>query len=134
MESLSDRIYCWLWSNADEFRFVRADAEDVARSLSIFLPTLRFALDSLEETGKLSFKWQVSIETGGPVARTWLDIHLLGASPKPKIISITEGRIKREKQEQEEEWRRNGCVKDSSGNWIIPDELIWRSLPRGEDR
>jgi hypothetical protein len=34
----------------------------------------------------------------------------------------------------EEKWRQNGCVKDSSGNWTVPDHLIWRSLPRGEDR
>jgi len=34
----------------------------------------------------------------------------------------------------EEEWRKNGCIKDSSGNWVVPEELIWRSLPRGEDR
>jgi hypothetical protein len=39
------------------------------------------------------------------------------------------------KQEaEEEEWRKNGCFKDSSGNWVVPDELMWRSLPRGEDR
>jgi hypothetical protein len=34
----------------------------------------------------------------------------------------------------EEEWRKNGCYKDASGNWVVPDELMWRSLPRGEDR
>ena len=31
-------------------------------------------------------------------------------------------------------WRANGCVKDSSGTWVVPYELIWRSLPHGEDR
>lgn len=35
---------------------------------------------------------------------------------------------------KEEEWRRNGCYKDASGEWVVPDELMWRSLPRGEDR
>ena len=34
----------------------------------------------------------------------------------------------------EDEWRKQGCVKDSSGNWEVPYELIWRSLPHGEDR
>ena len=34
----------------------------------------------------------------------------------------------------EREWRKNACFKDSSGNWEVPSELIWRSLPRGEDR
>lgn len=31
-------------------------------------------------------------------------------------------------------WRQNGCYQDSSGNWVVPRDLIWRSLPRGEDR
>jgi hypothetical protein len=35
---------------------------------------------------------------------------------------------------KEEQWMRNGCHKDSFGNWTVPDELMWRSLPRGEDR
>jgi hypothetical protein len=35
---------------------------------------------------------------------------------------------------KEEQWMRNGCYKDSSGNWVVPDELMWRSLPGGEDR
>jgi len=35
---------------------------------------------------------------------------------------------------KEEQWRRNGCYKDSSGNWVVPEELMWRSLPGGEDR
>jgi hypothetical protein len=34
----------------------------------------------------------------------------------------------------EREWRKAGCFKDSSENWEVPSELIWRSLPRGEDR
>jgi hypothetical protein len=34
----------------------------------------------------------------------------------------------------EKEWRTNGCYKDASGEWVVPDELMWRSLPRGEDR
>jgi len=34
----------------------------------------------------------------------------------------------------EREWRKQGCSKDSAGNWKVPYELIWRSLPRGEDR
>ena len=34
----------------------------------------------------------------------------------------------------EQEWRKNGCVKDSSGHWKVHYELIWRSLPHGEDR
>ena len=44
-------------------------------------------------------------------------------------------RIREARRESlEEQWRQNGCVKDSSGNWKIPYELIWRSLPSGEDR
>lgn len=35
---------------------------------------------------------------------------------------------------KEEQWRKNGCYKDASGDWVVPDELMWRSLPRGEDR
>jgi adenylate kinase family enzyme len=35
---------------------------------------------------------------------------------------------------KEERWRKNGCYKDASGKWIVPDELMWRSLPSGEDR
>ena len=44
-------------------------------------------------------------------------------------------RIRKARRESlEEQWRQNGCVKDSSGNWTIPYALIWRSLPSGEDR
>jgi hypothetical protein len=44
-------------------------------------------------------------------------------------------RIKEARREAlEKNWLQNGCVKDSSGNWTVPDHLIWRSLPRGEDR
>lgn len=32
------------------------------------------------------------------------------------------------------QWRKQGCAKDSTGNWRVPYELIWRSLPSGEDR
>jgi hypothetical protein len=43
--------------------------------------------------------------------------------------------VKRSRRDAlEEQWRQNGCVKDSSGNWTVPYHLIWRSLPRGEDR
>jgi len=42
--------------------------------------------------------------------------------------------IRRDQAAVEEEWIRNGCYKDSSGNWVVPDELLWRSLPGGEDR
>lgn len=34
----------------------------------------------------------------------------------------------------ESQWRENGCAKDSFGHWTAPYELIWRSLPHGEDR
>ena len=34
----------------------------------------------------------------------------------------------------EKEWKKNGCIKLWSGKWIVPYELIWRSLPHGEDR
>ncbi len=44
-------------------------------------------------------------------------------------------RLKEARREAlEKQWLQNGCVKDSSGNWTVPDDLIWRSLPRGEDR
>jgi hypothetical protein len=43
-------------------------------------------------------------------------------------------KAKRDQAAKEEQWMRNGCYKDSSGNWVVPDELMWRSLPRGEDR
>jgi hypothetical protein len=44
-------------------------------------------------------------------------------------------RIKEARREAlEKSWLQNGCAKDSSGNWTVPDHLIWRSLPRGEDR
>lgn len=50
---------------------------------------------------------------------------------RPRILK----RIKEARREAlEESWRQNGCVKDSSGNWTVPEDLIWRSLPRGEDR
>jgi hypothetical protein len=53
-------------------------------------------------------------------------------------IEKARGRIEeaREKAQNvlEREWRRQGCAKDSSGNWKVPCELLWRSLPRGEDR
>jgi hypothetical protein len=32
------------------------------------------------------------------------------------------------------EWRKQGCIKDSAGDWVVPHELNWRSLPNGEDR
>jgi hypothetical protein len=38
------------------------------------------------------------------------------------------------RQALEKNWLQNGCAKDSSGNWTVPEDLIWRSLPRGEDR
>ena len=45
------------------------------------------------------------------------------------------GTSEKEKQKTiEGGWSRNGCLKDSSGQWEVPDELMWRSLPRGEDR
>lgn len=47
---------------------------------------------------------------------------------------IREARRQARRLVLEEQWRRNGCVQDSSGKWIVPDDLIWRSLPRGEDR
>ncbi|MGA7568266.1 MAG: hypothetical protein WBW53_19595 [Terriglobales bacterium] len=34
----------------------------------------------------------------------------------------------------EREWCKRGCITDSSRNWKVPYELIWRALPRGEDR
>jgi hypothetical protein len=46
----------------------------------------------------------------------------------------TEGAEKAMREAMEEQWRKNGCFKDSSANWVVPDELMWRSLPRGEDR
>jgi|SRR5579864_2659002 len=41
---------------------------------------------------------------------------------------------RKRRKELEREWRKQGCVKDFLGNWKIPYELTWRSLPRGEDR
>jgi hypothetical protein len=38
------------------------------------------------------------------------------------------------RQALEKNWLQNGSAKDSSGNWTVPEDLIWRSLPRGEDR
>lgn len=59
-------------------------------------------------------------------------------SAKQRIHStqaIQEKKAKEERQKaREKQWLENGCVKDSSGNWTVPDELMWRSLPRGEDR
>lgn len=48
-------------------------------------------------------------------------------------------RLRKEKREAkrealEENWRQNMCAKDASGNWTVPHELVWRSLPHGEDR
>lgn len=47
---------------------------------------------------------------------------------------IKEARRKAQRKALGEQWRQNGCVQDPLGNWIVPDELMWRSLPRGEDR
>lgn len=58
----------------------------------------------------------------------------LAAEFKRRLPGTLE-RIKEARREAlEKSWRENGCVKDSSGNWTVPDDLIWRSLPRGEDR
>lgn len=44
-------------------------------------------------------------------------------------------RLRKAKRETlEEHWRQNRCAKDASTNWTVPHELIWRSLPHGEDR
>lgn len=72
---------------------------------------------------------------------------LLNEATKQRVLSKKEDTIRKEqptKEEErtreerqkaiEEEWKKNGCVKDSSGQWKFPHELIWRSLPRGEDR
>lgn len=69
---------------------------------------------------------------GDEAAKKWL-----WEASKQRVLSEEQevGRIERERQNAtEEEWRRNGCVKDASGQWEVPDELTWRSLPRGEDR
>ena len=72
---------------------------------------------------------------------------LLSVVSKQQVLSGKQEkiRVKRQTKERErileagqkateEEWKKNGCVKDSSGEWEVPDELMWRSLPRGEDR
>ena len=33
-----------------------------------------------------------------------------------------------------EQWRHNGGIVDATGQWTVPFELMWRSLPAGEDR
>ncbi len=49
--------------------------------------------------------------------------------------AIQEKKAKEERQKMcEKQWLENGCVKDPAGNWTVPDELMWRSLPHGEDR
>jgi len=71
-------------------------------------------------------------------AKRWL----LGEAPNTRILSQnkkveevrTETKNAIEEVHLEKEWRKNGCVKNSSGGWEVPDELMWRSLPRGEDR
>jgi hypothetical protein len=58
---------------------------------------------------------------------------------KTKIIeeiAREEERRAREKRQMQlvQDWHRYGCTRDSTGNWHVPGELMWRSLPRGEDR
>ena|ERR1039458_359813 len=61
--------------------------------------------------------------------------QILMTIEKEKARETEKERVVKAKQEaMEEQWRKNGCFKDSSGNWVVPDELMWRSLPRGEDR
>lgn len=31
-------------------------------------------------------------------------------------------------------WRQNMCAKHANANWTVLYELLWRSLPHGEDR
>jgi hypothetical protein len=53
---------------------------------------------------------------------------------KEKAEETEKEKAEKAKQEaMEEQWCKNGCFKDSSGNWVFPDELMWRSLPGGED-
>jgi len=54
--------------------------------------------------------------------------------PATPFRAKDEDKVKRHQAAIEEEWIRNGCCKDSSGNWVVPEELIWRSMPGGEDR
>jgi hypothetical protein len=54
--------------------------------------------------------------------------------PAPPFRAKDEDKVRRYQAAIEEEWIRNGCYKDSSGNWVVPEELIWRSMPGGEDR
>ncbi len=61
--------------------------------------------------------------------------QILMPMEKEKIEETEKERAEKAKQEaMEAQWRENGCFKDSSGNWVVPDELMWRSLPSGEDR
>lgn len=60
----------------------------------------------------------------------------LGYKPDPsrREQTLQDANARKARAAMEEQWRKNGCHKDASGEWAVPDELMWRSLPRGEDR
>jgi hypothetical protein len=72
---------------------------------------------------RLTEAWAKSAYKPDPSRRE----QILGRASAPKT--------KRNAQAaKEERWRQNGCYKAASGKWVVPDELMWRSLPSGEDR
>jgi hypothetical protein len=57
-----------------------------------------------------------------------------GARIEAKASEGTKKAREKLQKELEQNWHMQGCVPDLSGNWEGPYELIWRSLPGGEDR
>jgi hypothetical protein len=98
-----------------------------------------FTDKELEQYVKRAFKWLSAAEKDKIASE--LDRRGLKA-PDPIERSRIEEKAGEEAKKVREktgkalerEWRKNGCFKDSSGKWRVPYELIWRSLPRGEDR
>lgn len=96
-----------------------------------------FSDEELQQWAKRVSKW-LSHDEKGKIARELERRRLKGVDPleKAKIEEKTRKQAKKAKEQRQKEleWRKQGCVRDSAGNWKVPYELIWRSLPCGEDR
>jgi len=99
-----------------------------------------FSDEELKQYAKRVSKWLSTVERDKIASEfdsRGLNALALGFRPRP-VTPIEEARIEeaREKARKvvEREWRKQGCAKDSLGNWNVPYGLIWRSMPRGEDR
>jgi len=74
------------------------------------LPTQKYPFDDLDK--RLAEAWA---ESGYKPRRSRTD-------PKIQKASVIETKPDITQAAKEAEWRINGCYKDASGNWVVPDE------------